>query len=73
MDSDLIQCYDNDWFIFAIKGLADERDVSVLQSLSDQVNFINNVTYYTEYTQNLHEEQKDDYLKRLENLKTIFN
>jgi hypothetical protein len=72
MDSDLIQCYDIDWFIFAIKGLADERGVSISQALSDQVNFINNVIYYTDFGQKLHEKQKEDYLKRLENLKTLF-
>jgi len=72
MDADLLQCYDHDWFIFAIKGLADERGVSVSQALSDQTNFINNVTYYTEYAQKLHREQKEDYLKRLESLKTLF-
>jgi len=72
MDSDLIQCYDKDWFIFAIKGLSDERGVSVSQALSDQTNFINNITYYTEFAQQLHDERKEDYLKTLENLKTLF-
>jgi hypothetical protein len=72
MDSDLIQCYDIDWFIFAIKGLADERGVSVSQAISDQINFINNVTYYTNYAQKLHEERKEEYLKELNNLKTLF-
>jgi len=72
MDSDLIQCYDVDWFLFAIKGLSSERGVDVSRSLQDQTNFINNVTYYTKFAQNLHKEQKEGYLKRLEYLKTIF-
>jgi len=72
MDSDLIQCYDTDWVLFAIKGLADERGVSMSQSLSDQINFINSVEYITKYAQELHEERKENYLKELEYLKTIF-
>lgn len=72
MDADLFQCYDHDWFIFAIKGLADERGVSVSQALMDQTNFINNVTYYTEFAEKIHNERKEGYLKKLEYLKTIF-
>jgi hypothetical protein len=72
MDSDLIQCYDIDWFIFTIKGLSDERCISVSQTISDQINFINNVIYYTDFAQKIHEEQKEDYIKRLKDLKTMF-
>jgi hypothetical protein len=72
MDSDLIQCYDNDWFIYAVKGLSEERNVSTLQSLMDQTNFINNITYYTNYAQDIHDKTKEGYIEQLEYLKTIF-
>jgi len=72
MDADLFQCYDHDWFIFAIKGLADERGVPESQALKDQTNFINSVTYYTEFAQKIHEEKKEGYLEQLEYLKTVF-
>lgn len=72
VDADLIQCYDTDWILFAIKGLADERCISVKQSLSDQINFINNVKYYTKYAQKLHNRKKKKYSKKLNYLKIIF-
>lgn len=73
IDSDLIQCYDIDWFLYAIKGLSEERGVNISQALQDQTNFINNIKFYTEYAQRIHDKKKDKYLKRLKYLKTIFN
>jgi len=72
MDSDLIQCYDNDWVLFIIKGLSIERGVDVSRALQDQTNFINNVKYYTKYAQKLHKRKKREYSEELEYLKTIF-
>jgi len=72
MDSDLIQAFDIDWFLYAIKGLSMERGVTVQKALEDQSNFINNVSYYTKYAQKLHKKEKKNYSKKLEYLKTIF-
>jgi hypothetical protein len=73
MDCDLLQCYDIDWFIYAIKGLSMERGISISKALSDQINFINTVVFYTDYAQKLQKKNNKKYSKKLEYLKTIFN
>ena len=73
MDADLIQAFDIDWFLYAVKGLSMERGVTVQKALVDQTNFINNVSFYTRYASKLHKKEKKKYSKKLEYLKTIFN
>ena len=72
MDSDMIQCYDVNWFLTVVKGIATEWNKDIKSQIDGQVIFINTVVYYTEYATRLHSENKDRILKELEYLKTIF-
>jgi len=72
VDADLLQAFDVDWFLFAVKGLSVERGVSISQALVDQTIFINNIKFITEYAQNIHIDYKEQYIKELTFLKTIF-
>lgn len=72
MDADLLQAFDDDWFIYAVVGLAKERKVTIAQALEDQTNFINNISFYTEEANIIHNNIKSEYIKYLEYLKTVF-
>lgn len=72
MDSDLLQAFDSDWFLSTVVGLSKEHNVSINKALQNQIIFINNVSYYTDYVNNIYSNNKNDHIIYLEYLKTVF-
>lgn len=71
MDSDMLSAYTTDWPNTIIIGLSKEYNVTVKEQIDNQIKFIENLIFYTEYANNIHEEKKNKFLTELNFLKDI--
>jgi len=72
MDSDMLSNYTSGWFKDNLVGISKEFGVSLKDHLPNQIKFIENLSFYTEYAQQLHLEKKDKILDKLRQLERIF-
>lgn len=72
-DSDMIQCYNRNWFLNVITGfLMKEIGMNIKDSIDTQIKYIKNIRYYTDHAKYLHTKEKDKMLNNLEYLKDIY-
>lgn len=62
MDADMLQCYDNDWFVYSVAGLAKERGESLSEAIEMQKKFLSTVSFYTRHGKKIHEENNSKFL-----------
>lgn len=72
MDSDMLVNYTSSWFKDNLIGLSKEFGLSIKDQIPNQIKFIEELSFYTEYAQNLHKEKKDKLLDKLRQLERIF-
>jgi hypothetical protein len=72
MDSDMLSTYNENWFTTIIIGLSKEFNVTIKQQIENQIKFIKNLKYFTEYAQNIHSNNKAKLIKNLNELNEIW-
>lgn len=72
-DSDLIQCYNKNWFLNVIMGFfINEMNIDINTAIENQIKYINSVSYYTEHSKSIHDSEKETMLKNLNYFKEIY-
>lgn len=71
MDADMLSTYTTDWPNTIIIGLSKEYNITVREQIDNQIKFIENLIFYTEYAKNIHKEKKNKFLTELKILKDI--
>ena len=72
-DSDMLQCYDKDWFLNVVMGfLYKEVGLTIKDSIKNQTNFVNNVKFYTEGALYIRSETQNQILRELDFYSKIF-
>jgi hypothetical protein len=65
-DSDMIQCYNKNWFLNVITGFQQrEIGLTIQEGIQNQIKYLKNIQYYTDHAKYIHNKEKD---KMLENL-----
>lgn len=73
IDSDMIQCYNKNWFLNVITGfLMKEIGLSIEDAINNQIRYIQGVHYYTEYANSIHTQEKNKMLNNLNYFKNIY-
>ncbi|MFW6225637.1 MAG: hypothetical protein ACOC3V_01595 [bacterium] len=73
IDSDMIQCYNKNWFLNVITGfLMKEIGMDIKDAINNQIKYIKGVNYYTEYANSIHTKEKDKMLNNLNYFKNIY-
>lgn len=73
IDSDMIQCYNKNWFLNIITGfLMKEVGLNLKDSINTQIKYVENVRYYTLYANELHNKNKNNLLENLNYFKNIY-
>lgn len=73
MDSDMLSNHISGWFKDTLVGLSKEFGISIEEQLPNHIKFVESLTFYTKYAQDLHLEKKDKLLDKLCYLNSIFN
>lgn len=73
MDADMLSTYRDNWFDSVIVGLSKEYNITVEKQIENQLKFINILTFFTVYANNIHDKYKNDLIVELNHLKSIFN
>lgn len=73
MDADMLSLYRNNWFDTTIVGLSKEFKVTLEKQIENQIKFVSNLKFFTDYATNLHNKFKEYMLRELTFLKSIFN
>ena len=72
-DSDMIQCYNRNWFLNVITGfLQREIGLTIQDSIQTQIKFIQNIEYYTEHAKYIHGREQEKILQSLYYLANIY-
>jgi hypothetical protein len=72
-DSDMIQCYNRNWFLNVITGaLMREKGMNIKDAIQVQIKYLKNIQYYTDHANHIHQKEKDNMLKNLEYLESIY-
>jgi len=74
LDSDMIQCYNRNWFLNVITGfLQKEVGMNIQDSIQNQIKFIQNVVYYTDHAKYIHNKEQEKMLGNLNYLAGLYN
>jgi len=73
MDADMFSLYKENWVETVIIGLSKEFNVTIEKQIDNQIKFVNNLKFFTNYCNEYHDKFKNDMLNELTVLKSIFN
>lgn len=71
MDADMLCAYSSNWPNTIIIGLSKEYNVSVKQQIDNQIKFLNELNFYTDYAIKIHKDKKDKLINELMFFKQI--
>ena len=71
MDADMLSAYTTDWPNTTIIGLSKEYNITVKKQIGNQIEFIKNLKFYTDYAIEIHNSKKYQLIEQLEFLKQI--
>lgn len=72
-DADMCQLFEYDILYTSIFGLSEELKIKKLKRLDDQINFIQTISFNTNYAKEMWQKLKESKLKEFELLKKIIN
>lgn len=73
MDSDMLPNYAEGQSMNILIGLSKEFHTDIKNQIGNQIKFIENLQFYTDYAQKLHKQNKDKLISSLHYLQSIFN
>jgi len=71
MDADMLSAYTTDWPNTTIIGLSKEYNITVKQQIDNQIKFIKELEFYTDYAIKIHNDKRDKLINELIYLKQI--
>ena len=72
-DSDMIQCYNRNWFLNVITGaLMKEGGMTIQNAINVQIKYIENIHYYTDHAKYIHSREQERMLENLYYLANIY-
>ena len=72
-DSDMIQCYNRNWFLNVITGfLQKEVGLTIKEAIQNQIKYIQNIKYYTDHAKYIHSKEQEKMLQNLNYLAYLY-
>jgi len=71
MDADMLSVYTTDWPNTVILGLSKEYRITIKQQIDNQIKFLNDLKFYTDYAIKIHNDKRDKLINELIYLKQI--
>jgi len=72
-DSDMLQCYNRNWFLNVITGfLIKEVGMNIQNAIKNQIKYIETVIYYTDHAKYIHNKEQEKVLENLRYLADLY-
>ncbi len=72
-DSDMIQCYNKNWFSNIITGFfMKESNKTIQEAIESQIRYIQNIKYYTSHAKYIHKKEQEKMFENLYYLANIY-